>query len=164
MGWHFSKRAQSDCGAIHTSEPEERQQAIHKKTLNPRGRTVLAVIVTSVVVSMINPTTAVPVQRAQIVFMDRPVHVMAKELFDAKSYQCWKYITAHESHFNPKAVNASSGAKGIGQLLPSTMRSLGLNKNNDSANVQLIGQIAYISRHFGSVCGAAKYWKKHSNY
>jgi len=112
---------------------------------------------------MINPTTAAPIVPTKIIYMDRPIKEMAKDLFDAESYKCWLYITERESHFNPLALNPSSGAMGIGQLMPATARSLGLKKSS-SANVQLIGQIAHISRRHGSVCGAAKYWKKHSNY
>lgn len=117
-------------------------------------------------VSIFNPITqlnANPPMKTRVVFMDRPIKVMAKELFDAKSYKCWLFITEHESHFNALARNKSSGATGIGQLLPQTMRSLGL-RNTTNPNIQLLGQIAYLSRHFGSVCGGARYWKTHFNY
>lgn len=107
-----------------------------------------------------SPTSAVP---QLVIYKDRPVKMMAAELFDAKSLKCWLFITGKESSFNPLAINPTSGAMGIGQLMPETMRTLGL-KVTDNANVQLIGQIAHLSRRHKSVCGAAAYWKKHGNY
>lgn len=130
--------------------------------MSQRKQLVVAIFVTSIVVSLINPGSAVPMQVTPSIF-SQDVKVTAAKIFDAKSLQCWKYITLHESNFNPKAVNPTSKALGIAQLLPSTMKSLGLRKSSD-ANMQLIQQVAYISRHFGSVCGAKTYWVKHFNY
>ena len=117
-------------------------------------------------VSVVNPITALnanPQMKTRVVYMDRPIKVMAKELFDAKSYQCFLNLTHFESHLNPLAVNKTSKAEGIAQLLPSTMKSLGLT-HTKNPNVQLIGFIAYSSRHYGSICGGWKYWQKHKNY
>ena len=117
-------------------------------------------------VSVLNPITTInanPPVKTKVVFMDRPIKVMAKELFDAKSYECFINLTMKESHLNPLSVNPTSGAQGIAQLLPSTMKSLGF-AHTENANVQLLGFIAYESRHYGSICGGWAYWQKHKYY
>lgn len=117
-------------------------------------------------VSIFNPITSIsanPPMKTRVVYMDRPIVTMAKDLFDAKSFKCFMAITKNESHMNALAVNPDSKAEGIAQLLPSTMKSLGL-RHTTSANVQILGFVAYVSRHYGSVCGAWKYWQKHYNY
>lgn len=58
---------------------------------------------------------------------------------DARTYECWAdgllcppaprssalvdCVIEHESHGNPRAVNARTGAAGLGQFLPSTWRT-----------------------------------------
>lgn len=116
--------------------------------------------------TLINPiisTGANPPQKTVVVYADRPIKQMARDLFDDRSYKCFLALTHVESRLNPLAINPTSGAQGIGQLLPSTMKSLGL-KETKSANVQLLGLIAYASRRHSSICSAWKYWQKNSHY
>jgi len=132
-----------------------------------RSIEIIAIIgITAMITSTINPITplqASPEPVIRTVYMDRPVMVMAKEMLDARSYQCFVNITRMESHTNPLAINPASGAEGIAQLLPSTMKSLGLRHTNNP-NIQLLGFITYSSRHYGSICGGWAHWKKHHNY
>jgi hypothetical protein len=117
-------------------------------------------------VSVLNPITAskaeVPV-KTKVVYMDRPIKTVAKEMFDEKSYQCFINLMMKESHLNPLAVNPTSGAQGIAQLLPSTMKSLGLAKTKNP-NIQIVGFIAYASRRHASICGAWRYFQKNNHY
>ena len=94
------------------------------------------------------------------------VKAIAKELLTSKSYSCFVKLVTAESHFNPKAVNSSSNAKGIGQLLPETYTNLGMRHSSDP-KVQLIAMLAYIARHYGGVngtCIALKHELKYHNY
>lgn len=91
---------------------------------------------------------------------------VAKELLTPTSYSCWLKLTTLESHLNPKAKNPYSSARGIGQLLTSTYKSLGMRHVENSDIAQLVAQLAYINRHFGgnAVCSAYRYELKHHNY
>lgn len=111
-------------------------------------------------VSVFSPITqTAAITAPTVVFVDRPIKQMARELFDDRTYECFINLTMKESHLNPKAKNPTSGALGIAQLLPSTMKSLGF-QETDNANVQLIGLIAYASRRHSSICSAWKFWQK----
>jgi hypothetical protein len=86
---------------------------------------------------------------------------VAAELMDRKSFQCLKGIIAVESHNNPKAKNPHSSARGVGQLLASTYRNLGLKHSNDP-KAQLVAMLAYISERYGSggSCAALQHERK----
>jgi hypothetical protein len=92
--------------------------------------------------------------------------VIAKELLTPAAYSCWAKIVKNESRFNPKATNPTSSATGIGQLLDSTYKSLGMKPTKDPT-AQLVAMIAYINRRFGGdnrMCSAWGYWLKHRSY
>jgi hypothetical protein len=93
------------------------------------------------------------------------VHALAKELLTPKQYECLDYVITRESHWNPLAVNPTSRASGLGQLLPATWQNLNY-MPSQNANAQLIATLIYIARHFGSggTCAAAAYWRHHSSY
>ena len=93
------------------------------------------------------------------------INLFINELLDTKSAQCLKNILNKESHFNPKAVNSSSGAKGVGQLLDETYKNIGLKHSADPL-AQVIAVIAYVSRHYGAngMCQAWRFHKVHNYY
>lgn len=94
------------------------------------------------------------------------IQLFIDELLNSKSAACFRQILQHESHTNPNAVNSSSGAAGVGQLLSSTYRNLGLRHSSDPL-AQTVAALAYIARHYGgtnSTCAAWAYWKKNSSY
>lgn len=94
------------------------------------------------------------------------IQLFIDELLNSKSAKCFRAILQRESHTNPKAVNYSSGAKGMGQLLDSTYRNLGLRHSTDPL-AQVVASLAYIARHYGgtdSTCNAWHYWQKNSSY
>jgi uncharacterized membrane protein YvbJ len=91
------------------------------------------------------------------------IGLFINELLDAKSAKCLKNILMAESHMNPKAKNPTSSAKGVGQLLDSTYRNIGLRHSADPL-AQVIATIAYISRHYGSTCSAWAFHQKHNWY
>lgn len=93
--------------------------------------------------------------------VDQFVH----ELMTKRQADCLLWIFNKESHINSKAKNRNSSAKGIGQLLESTYRNIGLKHSADPL-AQVVASIAYISRHYGSdgACAAKSFWQKHSYY
>jgi hypothetical protein len=106
--------------------------------------------------SAANPTIRViTVKQAIVMNEQQQIDLFISELLEPKSAECFRYILNAESHMNPKAVNASTGAKGIGQLLSSTYHNIGL-KHSPDGLAQTVASIAYISRHYGSMCAAAQ--------
>ena len=85
------------------------------------------------------------------------INLFIDELLTPSSAACFKKILNAESHFNPKAKNPYSSAKGVGQLLASTYANIGLKHSTDGL-AQVVASIAYISRHYGS-SGTCAAWK-----
>lgn len=90
---------------------------------------------------------------------------IAKELLTSESYKCLKVIIHKESRGNPESKNSESSARGIGQLLSSTYRNLGMRHSSDEKS-QLIALLAYIGRKYGSggPCAALAFHKEHNYF
>jgi hypothetical protein len=74
------------------------------------------------------------------------------------------YIINHESGWNVRARNPSSGAYGLGQALPaSKMRPFGADYLT-SANTQLRWIMSYIGSRYGNPNNAAAFWRAHHWY
>jgi Transglycosylase SLT domain len=88
---------------------------------------------------------------------------VAAELMDKKSFQCLKAVITVESHDNAYAKNPHSTARGVGQLLASTYRNLGLKHSNDP-RAQLVAMLAYVSERYGSggACSALQHERKYN--
>ena len=101
-------------------------------------------------------TTVVEYKQVVLATDKQRVELFIDELLTPKSAACFKKILNAESHFNPLAKNPYSSASGVGQLLDSTYKTLGLRKTSDPLG-QVVASLAHISRRFGganSVCNA----------
>jgi hypothetical protein len=107
----------------------------------------------------------IEVNRAIMLGDKAKVSLFINELMIPRQASCLKWILTKESHMNPKAKNKHSSAKGVGQLLESTYKNIGL-KHSADPMAQVVASIAYISRHYGngSACAAKAFWLKHSYY
>jgi nucleotidyltransferase/DNA polymerase involved in DNA repair len=108
------------------------------------------------------------VQVKEVVLLTDPqrINLLIDELLTPKSAQCFRQILKHESHLNPKARNPKSSAQGVGQLLASTYRNLGLRHSNDGL-AQTVASLSYVGRKYGgknATCAAWKHWQKHKWY
>lgn len=101
----------------------------------------------------------------QASFQMNEARYLAFQLLTDQQFKCLDYVLTHESHWNPLAKNPSTNARGIGQLLSSTYRNIGMKYSTDPRS-QLIATLAYISRWYGSAgpCGAKAHWVKHHWY
>jgi hypothetical protein len=88
---------------------------------------------------------------------------VAKDLLNKEQFLCLTKLIGKESAWNPKAENPKSTASGIGQMLDSTVSSLGM-KKSDSAVSQLVATLSYISRRHSTPCGAWKHFQKKGWY
>jgi Transglycosylase SLT domain len=108
----------------------------------------------------------VVIVQAQPVLNDQQkVEQFVHELMVKRQADCLLWIFKKESHINPKAKSKHSSAKGVGQLLESTYRNIGLKHSADPL-AQVVASIAYISRHYGAdgACAAKSFWQKNSYY
>jgi len=90
---------------------------------------------------------------------------LAYQILTKQQFDCLDYVVTNESHWNNEAKNPTSSAKGIGQLLASTYKNIGLKYSHDPRS-QLIATLAYISERYGSggPCAAKAHWVKFSWY
>jgi len=107
----------------------------------------------------------IEINQAILLSDKQKVTLFIDELMIPRQAKCLKWILTKESHMNSKAKNPQSSAKGVGQLLDSTYKNIGL-KHSADPMAQVVASIAYISRHYGSgsACAAKAFWQKHSYY
>ena len=111
------------------------------------------------------PASVIRVQDAIVLDDQTKVGLFVNELMTQRQASCLLWIFNKESHINSKAKNPSSTAKGVGQLLETTYRNIGLKHSADPL-AQVVASILYISRHYGSdgACAAKAFWQKHNYY
>ena len=111
------------------------------------------------------PIKVVRVQVPVVMNNQQKVEAFVNELMTKRQANCLLWIFTKESHLNPNAKNPTSTAKGIGQLLDSTYKNIGLKHSADPI-AQVVASIAYISRHYGSdgACAAKSFWQKNFYY
>ncbi len=88
----------------------------------------------------------------------------AKEKVGSKQFSCLNHLWHHESEWNEKAVNSSSGAYGIPQALPgSKMKSAGSDwKTNPFTQVKW--GVNYIEDRYGTPCNAWEHFNEKGWY
>ncbi|KUL46419.1 transglycosylase SLT domain-containing protein [Streptomyces regalis] len=90
--------------------------------------------------------------------------IAKKMISDSAQYQCFSKIVDHESDWNVKATNASSGAYGLVQALPGNkMASAGSDWKTNPAT-QIKWGLDYMKDRYGSPCGAWNFWQSNSWY
>ena len=111
------------------------------------------------------PTPAIPAANKTMLLAQIDGKELARELLTTKHYKCFSSLLGKESAWKSNAQNPQSTAQGVGQLLDSTYRNLGM-KHSKVEAAQTIAALAYIGRKYGSSgpCGAWKHWQKHNWY
>ena len=117
------------------------------------------------VTNTVTQIKVITIEKTLILDDHQKVETFVNELMTKRQATCLLWIFNKESHINSKAKNPISSAKGVGQLLDSTYRNLGLKHSADPL-AQVVASIAYISRHYGSdgACAAKSFWLRHSYY
>ncbi|KOV91619.1 hypothetical protein ADK65_34915 [Streptomyces sp. NRRL B-1140] len=92
------------------------------------------------------------------------IQAMARQLVPSGQFQCFSNIVDHESDWNYKAVNPSSGAYGMFQALPgSKMSSVGADWRTNPAT-QIKWGLNYMNDRYGSPCDAWSFWQANNWY
>ncbi|MGK5631485.1 transglycosylase SLT domain-containing protein [Streptomyces sp. URMC 123] len=92
------------------------------------------------------------------------VQAIARQMVPADQFQCFSNIVNHESTWNYRATNPSSGAYGLVQALPaSKMSSAGADWRTNPAT-QIKWGLDYMNERYKSPCGAWSFWQANSWY
>ncbi|MEU3343848.1 transglycosylase SLT domain-containing protein [Streptomyces sp. NPDC006700] len=92
------------------------------------------------------------------------IQAMASSMVPAGQFQCFSNIVNHESSWNYRAVNPSSGAYGLFQALPgSKMSSVGADWQTNPAT-QIKWGLNYMNGRYGSPCDAWNFWQANHWY
>ncbi|MFF8877497.1 aggregation-promoting factor C-terminal-like domain-containing protein [Streptomyces flaveolus] len=92
------------------------------------------------------------------------IQAMARQMVPSGQFQCFSNIVDHESSWNYRAVNASSGAYGLFQALPgSKMSSVGSDWQTNPAT-QIKWGLNYMDSRYGSPCEAWDFWQNNHWY
>ncbi|MFG2887300.1 transglycosylase SLT domain-containing protein [Streptomyces sp. NPDC048297] len=92
------------------------------------------------------------------------IQAMARQMVASGQFQCFSNIVDHESSWNYRAVNASSGAYGLFQALPgSKMSSVGADWQTNPAT-QIKWGLNYMDSRYGSPCEAWSFWQANHWY
>ena len=119
----------------------------------------MIVLIAVLLAQLTTPQPAVPV-----IYEPRPpmmqvnAKAVAKELLTKEQFSCFTKLIGRESAWNPKAENPISTASGIGQMLDSTYKGLGMKKSNAGV-AQLVATLSYISRRHINPCNAWRHFQ-----
>ncbi|MER6157960.1 transglycosylase SLT domain-containing protein [Streptomyces sp. NPDC001868] len=92
------------------------------------------------------------------------VQAIARQMVPGGQFQCFSNIVDHESGWNHKAVNPSSGAYGLVQAYPgSKMSSAGADWRTNPAT-QIKWGLNYMNDRYGSPCDAWAFWQANGSY
>ncbi|RNL72565.1 transglycosylase SLT domain-containing protein [Streptomyces sp. I6] len=92
------------------------------------------------------------------------VQAIARQMVPGDQFQCFSNIVDHESSWNYRAQNPSSGAYGLVQALPgSKMASAGADWQTNPAT-QIKWGLNYMNDRYGSPCGAWSFWQANRWY
>ncbi|WP_167364417.1 transglycosylase SLT domain-containing protein [Streptomyces regalis] len=92
------------------------------------------------------------------------IQAMARQMVPSDQFQCFSNIVDHESSWNYRAVNPSSGAYGLFQALPgSKMSSVGSDWQTNPAT-QIKWGLNYMNERYDSPCGAWSFWQANHWY
>lgn len=105
------------------------------------------------------PQPAVPVTyQPRPPLMQVNAKEVARELLNKEQYSCLNKLLSKESSWRPEAQNPTSSASGIGQILASTYKGLGM-KKSDAGVAQLVATLSYIHRRHVTPCNAWDHFK-----
>ncbi|MFC9226537.1 transglycosylase SLT domain-containing protein [Streptomyces hygroscopicus] len=101
---------------------------------------------------------------AQASYTVAEVQAMARQIVPSGQFQCFSNIVQHESTWNYKATNPSSGAYGLVQALPAgKMASAGADWQTNPAT-QIKWGVNYMNERYGSPCDAWAFWQANGHY
>lgn len=93
-----------------------------------------------------------------------PQAIAKKMIPDPAQYAAFSKIVSHESGWNPKATNASSGAYGLVQALPASKMSTAGSDWKTNPKTQIKWGLDYMNSRYGSPAEALSFWQSNGWY
>ncbi|GAA2311910.1 lytic transglycosylase domain-containing protein [Streptomyces kunmingensis] len=87
-----------------------------------------------------------------------------EQIRDSAQFNCFDKIVSHESGWNPKATNASTGAYGLVQALPANKMASAGSDWKTNPETQIKWGVDYMNDRYGSACGAWSHWQANGWY
>jgi hypothetical protein len=84
--------------------------------------------------------------------------------YGSDQYSCFSWIIDHESGWNPRATNPSSGAYGLPQSLPGSKMATVASDWRTNPATQIIWGAKYMKDRYGSPCAAKSFWLGNHHY
>ncbi|WP_297953125.1 phage tail tape measure protein [uncultured Lactobacillus sp.] len=91
-------------------------------------------------------------------------HWMKQAHIPEKDWAGINYIVSHESSWNPRITNPSSGTYGLGQMQGYNLHYYTAHGSKSNPIAQLMGIIDYIHDRYGTVAKAVSFWQSHHAY
>ena len=91
-------------------------------------------------------------------------HWMKQAHIPEKDWSGINYIVSHESGWNPRAVNPSSGTYGLGQMQSYNLHYYTSHGSKNNPIAQLMGIMDYIHDRYGTVAKAVAFWQRNHAY
>lgn len=88
----------------------------------------------------------------------------ARSRLSSSQYSCLDSVVRHESGWNHRATNPSSGAYGLMQALPGSKMSSAGSDWRTNPVTQIKWGLSYMNARYGSPCGAWNFWLKNRWY
>jgi hypothetical protein len=141
----IAKKAQAEKAAQEAKEAKEREEAEQKASRDAARADASSFAV-------------------QSSYSIAQIQSMARQMVPGDQWTCFSNIVDHESDWNYRAVNPSSGAYGLFQALPgSKMASAGADWQTNPAT-QIKWGLNYMNERYGSPCGAWSFWQANHWY
>ena len=91
-------------------------------------------------------------------------HWMKQAHIPEKDWSGINYIVSHESGWNPRAVNPSSGTYGLGQMQSYNLHYYTAHGAKSNPIAQLMGIMDYIHDRYGTAAKAVAFWQRNHAY
>ncbi|MFI2430669.1 transglycosylase SLT domain-containing protein [Streptomyces sp. NPDC018693] len=92
------------------------------------------------------------------------IQAMARAMVPSGQWQCFSNIVSHESSWNYRAVNPSSGAYGLFQALPAGKYASAGSDWQTNPATQIKWGLNYMESRYGSPCDAWAFWQANRWY
>ena len=119
----------------------------------------LLIAVLSVGIVNIPAVAQAPIQKHIRLALAPKAYALTK-VANRAEFACLSALWTRESHWNPKALNKSSGAFGIAQFMPSTWANYNFPYKPKDPHIQIDAGLRYILKRYGTPCKAWAFWQR----
>lgn len=130
-----------------------------------KGRVLLIALVVGLLLSNNMASAQAPLMKTQFSMSVKALAQFhaAKQWGNPEEFKCLNQLVHHESRWNPKALNKSSGAYGLFQFLPTTWKNYKYPYRPKDPEIQIKAGLRYIFKRYKTPCKAWAFWQKQAH-